>query len=131
MAHTQNYCLLSKLLGHIVEFRNLLLFHFSKFNKTPWASLILSYINYVVIRYKKKLLSLTMTVIIIIKIYQINTVHWKIEIESRWKKFRTIKNKLKYFCKKLGHSRAIQDFPGQWAPCVNFEHVNAHWDTDG
>ena len=56
----------------------------------------------------KKLLSLTMT-IIIIKTYQINTVHWKIETKSRWKKFRTIKDKLKYSCKNLGQSRAIQD----------------------
>ena len=47
--------------------------------------------------------------------HQINTEHWKIEIESRWKKFRTIKDKLKYFCKNLGQSRSvlkIQEIPG-------------------
>ena len=77
--------------------------------------MVVNYINYLVIRYQKKLLSLTMTIIIIIKTYQINTVHWKIETESRWKKFRTIKDKLKYFCKNLGQSRTvlkIQDIPG-------------------
>ena len=105
--HTQNYCLLSKLLGHI-EFWNLLLLHFFKFNKTSWASMIVTYKNYLVIRYLKKLLSLTMTIIIIIKTYQINTVHWKLETE-RWKKIRTIKDKLKYFCENLRQSRTIQD----------------------
>ena len=62
-------------------------------------------------------------IIIIIKTYQINTVHWKIETESRWKKFRTLKDKLKYFCKNLGQFRAvlkIQDIPGQWAPWIKW-----------
>ena len=62
-------------------------------------------------------------IIIIIKTYQINTVHWKIETESRWKKFRTLKDKLKYFCKNLGQFRTVlktQDIPGQWAPWIKW-----------
>ena len=56
-----------------------------------------------------------MAIIIIIKTYQMDTVHWKIETESRWKEFRTTKGKLNYFCKNLGQSRTvlkIQDIPG-------------------
>ena len=123
--HTQNYCLLSKLLGHI-EFWNLLLLHFFKFNKTSWASMIVTYKNYLVIRYLKKLLSLTMTIIIIIKTYQINTVHWKLETE-RWKKNQENQGQVEVFLRK---SKTIQDNPGQfWKPRTfqDFPRQWAHW----
>ena len=123
--HTQNYCLLSKLLGHI-EFWNLLLLHFLKFNKTSWASMIVTYVNYLVIRHLKKLLSLTMTIIIIIKTYQINTVHWKLETE-RWKKNQDNHGQVKVFLRK---SKTVQDNPGQfWKPrsFQDFPRQWAHW----